>query len=310
MSLPKIKVIGIGGSGGNTISRMVKEGISGVDFIAVNTDAQALKACLAPQKVLIGENITGGLGTGMDVRLGEKAARASYNRLKEIVSGAEMVFLTCGLGGGTGTSTIPILGQIAKTSGALTLAVVTLPFSFEGVQRQKIANWGLSNLENKVDTLLCIPNDKLFNLVSPQSTIENAFWVCDGVLREAVKGISDLISLPGIINVDFADLRGILENSGRALLGIGRARGEKRAFSAANMALHSPLLDFSIKDAQGILFNISGNDDLTLSEVNLAANFIKNTAPSGAKIIFGVSEDPTLQKGEIKITLIATSKTK
>jgi cell division protein FtsZ len=310
-NIPKIKVVGIGGSGVNAISRMIKEGITGVDLIAVNTDAQVLRASPAPQKILIGEKATGGFGTGMDVRLGEKAARESYDKLKEALSGAEMVFLTCGLGGGTGTAGLPILGEIAKELGALTIGVVTLPFSFEGVQRKNIASLGLRKMEGKVDSLLIIPNDKLLNLTGPNLTVENAFWICDGVLREAVRGISDLISSPsGLINVDFADLRGILKNSGRALLGIGRARGEKRAFAATNMALHSPLLSFSIKEAQGILFNIAGRDDLSLWEVNLAANFIKSTAPPGAKIIFGVSEDPTLQKGEIKITLIATSKTK
>ena len=308
MNIPKIKVVGIGGSGVNAISRMVKDGISGVDLIALNTDAQVLKACRAPQKILIGRKITGGLGTGMNVRLGEKAARESYDELKKALSGAEMVFLTCGLSGGTGTPGIPILGEIAKGLGALTVAVVTLPFSFEGLQRKRIANWGLQNLQGKVDTLLVIPNDKLLGLVTPDSTVENAFWVCDGVLREAVKGISDLISLPGIINVDFADLRGILENSGRAFLGQGCSRGEKRAMVAANMALHSPLLDFLIKDSQGILLNIAGREDLTLSEVNTAASFIKKVVGPRTKIIFGVSEDQTLEKGEIKITLIATSK--
>ena len=308
-NLMKIKVVGIGGSGVNTVSRMMKEKISGVELIAVNTDAQSLKNSPVPKKVLIGEKVTGGLGAGMDVKLGEKAAKESYDKLKEILSGGEMIFLTCGLGGGTGTAGLPILGEIAKSLGALTIAAVTLPFSFEGVQRKNIANLGLKKLEGRVDTLLVIQNDKLLNLAEPNLQIQKAFWICDGVLREAVKGISELISSPsGLISVDFADLKGILKSSGKALLGIGCSSGEKRAFSAANMALHSPLLDFSIKDAQGILFNIAGRDDLTLSEVNLAANFIKSAVPSGAKIVFGVSEDQALQKGEIKITLIATSK--
>ncbi len=305
-NIPKIKVVGIGGSGVNIISRMVREGISGVDLIAVNTDAQVLKVCPATKKILIGKKITGGLGTGMDVKLGEKAARESYAELEKVISGAEMVFLASGLGGGTGSAVTPILGELAKKSGALTIGVVTLPFSFEGLQRKNTANQALRRLEGKVDALLCIPNDKLLHLVGPNTTLDNAFWVCDGVLREAVRGISDLISLPGIINVDFADLRGILENSGRAFLGIGHSRGEKRAIAAANMALHSPLLSFSIENSQGILFNIASVGDLSLSEVNTAATFIKNVAGAGTKIIFGVSDDPTLEKGMIKITLIAT----
>ena len=306
-NLLKIKVVGIGGSGNNAINRMVKEGVSGVDLIAVNTDAQALKMNLAPKKILIGKKTTGGLGSGMDVKLGEKAARENYDELKESLLGSELVFLACGLGGGSGTSGITVLGEIAQSLGALTIAVCTLPFNFEGVQRKNIANTGLRNLEGKVDSFLIIQNDKLLQLVGPNSTISNAFWVCDGILREAVKGISDLISLPGIINVDFADLRGILKNSGRAFLGIGRAKGEKRAVAAAYSALQSPLLDFSIKESKGILLNIAGTDDLSLNEVNLAASAIKKQARAGTKIIFGVSEDFSLEKGEMKVTLIATS---
>lgn len=306
--VPKIKVVGIGGSGVNAISRMIKEGVSGVELIAVNTDAQVLKTCPTPKKILIGEKTTGGLGAGMDMRLGEKAARESYGALKEALAGAEMIFLTGGLGGGTCSGGIPILGEIGKSLGALTLAIVTLPFSFEGVQRKNVANQAFKALEKKVDSLLAIQNDRLLRLANPNTTVEHAFWLCDGVLREAVRGISDLVSLPGIINVDFADLRGILENSGRAFLGIGTAKGEKRAMAAASSALHSPLLDLSIKDSQGILLNIAGRDDLTLSEVNTAAGFIKKNSSPGTKIIFGVSEDPTLTAGEIKITVIVTSK--
>jgi len=306
---PKIKVLGIGGAGVNAISRMVKDGISGVELIAVNTDAQSLKMCGSPNKILIGQKTTGGLGAGMNVSLGQKAAKESYEVLKEALEGTEMVFLTCGLGGGSGTAGISILGEIAKDLGALTLAVVTLPFSFEGLQRRKIARWGLKNLENKVDSLLCIQNDKLLTLVGQNTTLEDAFWFCDSILREAVKGISDLVSLPGIVNIDFADLRGVLENSGRAFFGIGLAKGEKRAQVAANMALNSPLLDFSLKDSEGILLNIAGRDDLTLQEVDSAADFVKKNSHQGAKIIFGVSEDFSLERGEIKITLITTSKT-
>jgi len=308
-NLPKIKVVGIGGSGVNAVSRMQKEKIAGVELIAVNTDAQVLKVCSVGKKILIGRKTTGGFGTGMDISLGEKAARESYDELKRALEGAELVFLTCGFGGGSGTAGISVLGEIAKSLGALTVAIVTLPFSFEGTQRKNIANWGLKRLEGKVDTFLVIQNDRLLKLVGSATTLENAFWICDSILREAVRGISDLVSLPGIINVDFADLRSILMHSGRAFLGIGRAKGEKRALSAASSALQSPLLDFSLKDAQGILLNIAGNDDLSIAEVNMAATFIKKNAQPQAKIIFGVSEDNHLEKGELKITLIATSNT-
>ena len=308
MSMPKIKVVGLGGSGVNAVDRMTREGIPGVELIAVNTDAQVLKKSRVPRRILIGQKITEGLGTGMNPKLGEKAVKENFEELEKILSGAEMIFLTAGLGGGTASGGIAVLSEIAKKTGALTVGVVTLPFSFEGVQRQRIAKRALSDLEGRVDSLLCIPNDKLLKLINQNTPLENAFWLCDGILREAVKGISDLVSMPGIINVDFADLRGILGNSGRAFLGQGVAGGEKRAMAAANMALHSPLLSFSIENSQGVLLNIAGGGDLSLSEVNTAASFIKNIAKSGMKIIFGVSEDPKLEKGAIKITLIATSK--
>lgn len=306
--IPKIKVIGIGGSGVNAVTRMAKEGVAGVELIAVNTDAQSLKVCPVTKRILIGKEITQGLGAGMDVKLGQKAARESQEELRYAIQGAELVFLTCGLGGGTGSSGIPVLGELSKALGSLTLAVVTLPFSFEGIQRKIVANQALKALDGKVDALLTIPNDKLLGLVKANTSVQDAFWFCDGVLREAVKGISDLVSLPGIINVDFADLRGVLENSGKALLGIGRARGEKRALTAASSALKSPLLDFSFKESDGILLNIAGGGDLSLTEVNTAASFIKKSAQPRAKIVFGVSEDTSLKDGEIKVTVIATSK--
>ena len=304
---PKIKVVGIGGSGVNAINRMFKQGITGVELIAINTDAQSLRASPVANKVLLGRKATGGLGAGMNVSLGEKAARESYAELKEALQGAEMVFLTCGLGGGTGTSGIPILGEIAKKLDILTVAVVTLPFSFEGAYRRSVAQAGLRKLSGRTDTLLTIPNDRLLAISTPNSTVQNAFWICDGVLREAVKGISDLISLPGIINVDIADLKGVLANSGRAFLGIGKAEGEKRAMVAANQAMVSPLLEFSVKRASGILLNIAGGSDLSLAEVNTAATLVKQVVRRGTKIIFGVSEDPTLPSGELKVTVIATS---
>ena len=305
--LPKIKVIGVGGSGVNAVSRMHKSGVVGVELIAVNTDIQSLNISPVEKKILIGEKITGGLGAGMDIKLGEKAARESYEVLKQALAGAEMIFLTCGLGGGTGSSGIQILAEIAKNMGALTIAAVTLPFSFEGAYRKNIASQALKRLEEQADSLLVIANDRLLQLSGPSTTVEHAFWLGDSILREAVKGISDLISLSGIISVNLSDLRGLLEDSGQAFLGIGQAKGEKRATIAANMALNSPLLDFSLDEAQGILLNITGGDDLSLAEVNIAAGFIKQQAPNNAKIIFGVSDDPALAKGELKVIVIASA---
>lgn len=307
IKMPKIRVVGVGGSGVNAVSRMHKSGMTGVELVAVNTDVQSLNTCPVERKILIGEKTTGGLGAGMDVRVGEKAARESYEVLKQTLTGAEMIFLTCGLGGGTGSSGIPILGEIAKSLGALTVAVVTLPFSFEGQPRRIIANQALKRLEENVDSLLVIANDKLLMLSGPNTTVEHALWMGDSVLREAVKAISDLVSLNGIISVNLSDLRALLEDSGKAFLGIGQAKGEKRATTAATMALNSPLLDFALDEAQGILLNITGGDDLSLAEVNTAASFIKEQAPNNAKIIFGVSDDPSLPRGEIKVIVIASA---
>lgn len=303
--MPKIKVIGIGGAGCNTISRLSTFELKGVDLIAVNTDTQVLRECSAPKKILIGEKTTGGLGAGMDYRLGEKAAKESKEVLKRILEGTEIVFLTAGLGGGTGSSTAPIVGEIAKGLGILTVAVVTRPFSFEGSLRQRVANWGLKNLQRNVDAFLCVPNDRISKIIGKATSVEDAFLKIDRVLSDSLQGISDLLSFPGIISVDFADLEEILKDSGRALFGQGQAKGEQRAISAASMALQSPLLDFPIKKARGILFNIGGKD-LALAEVNTAANFMKKISWQKTKIIFGVSENRTLDKGEIKVTLIAT----
>lgn len=304
--IPKIKVIGIGGAGVNALSRMAKCGFNYIDLIAVNTDAQSLQFSRVPRRLLIGENVTLGLGTGMDVRLGEKAAKESKEKIKEILKGAEMIFLTSGFGGGTGSSCLPIIGEMAKNLGILTIAVITKPFSFEGIQRQRIANWGLRNLKGKVDSLICISNDKLLKIIGKNTSVEDAFWECDRILREAIQGISDLIFSPGIINVDLADIRGILKNSGEALFGQAKAKGENRAITAANEAIHSPLVDFPISKAKGILLNIAGGEDLSLFEIQEAADFIKKTVSPWAKISFGASEDKTLKKGEIKITIIAT----
>jgi len=300
-----IKVVGVGGSGTNTVSRMAKCLIRGVDLIAVNTDAQSLRFCKVKKKVLIGENITKGRGAGMDVSLGEKAVKESKGKIEELLREADMVFVACGLGGGTASPAAPIIAEVVKSLGILTIAVVTKPFSFEGAQRKRIANSALKNLKDKVDTLLVISNDKLLKLVNEKTKVSDAFWICDEILREAVQGITDLILVPGIINVDFADIKTIMKNSGRALFGVGRAKGEKRATEAALSAINSPLLDFSITGAKAALFNISGSD-LTLSEIAEAAEVITKNLNSQAQIIFGAVQDKKLKGGEIKITVIAT----
>lgn len=251
--VPKIKVIGIGGAGVNTVSRMAKCGFDYVELIAINTDAQSLRFSRVPHKLLIGENVTFGLGTGMDIGLGEKAIKESKEKVKEVLKGAEMIFLTSGFGGGTGSSCLPIIGGMAKNLGILTIAVITKPFSFEGIQRQRVANKGLRNLKEKVDSLICIPNDKLLKIVGKNTSVEDAFWFCDKILREAIQGISDLIFFPGIINVDLADIRGILKNSGEAFFGQAKAEGENRAVTAADKALHSPLVDFPITKALSLI---------------------------------------------------------
>ncbi|MBU4204874.1 cell division protein FtsZ [Patescibacteria group bacterium] len=267
---PKIKVVGVGGSGSNTISRMVKDSIQGIDLIAVNTDAQALRFCKAERKVLIGENVTRGLGAGMDVSLGRKAAEESKEKIKELLKEANMVFITCGMGGGTGSGASPIIAEVSKSLGILTIAVVTRPFSFEGEQRRKVANSAIEQLKDRVDALLVISNDKLLHLVDNKTTVSNAFWICDEVLREAVQGITDLVVLPGIVTVDMASILAIMKNAGTALFGVGKAKGENRAVEAAQKAINSPLLDSSISGAKRVLFNVSGQD-LGLAEISEVA---------------------------------------
>ena len=304
--IPKIKVIGLGGAGCNTVSRMMDCDLPGIELIGINTDAQALKQSRVVNKILIGENATQGLGAGMDYVLGEKAAQESSEQITQALDGADLVFLTAGLGGGSGTSAIGVAGDLAKNYlNILTIAVCTLPFSFEGAFRRKVAGWGLENLKNKVDSFLLIPNDKILKAVDPETSISNAFLKCDEVLIQAVLGISDLLSRPGIISVDFADLISILKNSGKALFGVGISKGEDRVVNAVNKALKSALLDAPSGGAKGILFNISGRD-LILSEANAGANFIKKAGDSNTKIIFGVSEDRGLEKGTVKVTVIAT----
>lgn len=302
---PQIKIVGVGGSGSNTISRMAKFSIQQVELIGVNTDAQALHFCKAHEKILIGKEVTRGLGTGMDMELGRLAGEEGREEIAAKLKGADMVFITCGLGGGTGSGASPIVAEVSKSLGILTIAVVTTPFSFEGEQRSHIAKKALENLRGKVDSLLIISNDKLLKVIDEKTTVTNAFQICDDVLREAVQGITDLILVPGIINIDFASVVSILQNSGNALFGVGRASGQERATHAAMSAINSPLLDFSIKGAKGILFSVFGND-VTLNEISKAAEIITKNVDPKAQIIFGAVKDSSLKKGELKISVIAT----
>lgn len=301
-----IKVIGVGGAGGNAIDRMVQCKMPGVELVAINTDVQDLKKIRADKKLQIGKQSTKGLGAGMNPEFGKKAALESKEELAEILKGSDLVFLTAGLGGGTGGGAIPVLAEIAKAQGALVIGVVTTPFAFEGAWKTRLAQNALGELEGKLDTLLIIPNDQILKIVSPETTVLSAFWQVDEVLREAVQGISDLISKTGIINVDFADLKSVMKNSGKAVFGVGQARGEKRMELALQMAFHSPLLSISPKGAKGVLFNVAGSEDLSLAEIQEAAENIKKEISPHAKIIFGALYDKSLKPGEVKITVIAT----
>jgi len=302
----RIKLIGVGGGGGNAISSMIVDGgIKGVEFIAVNTDAQALLLNKVEVKIQIGENLTKGLGSGGNPEIGRQAAEESRERLKEEIAGADMVFITCGEGGGTGTGASPVVAEIAKESGALTVAVVTLPFDFEGTKRRMIADEGIKNLKEKVDTLIVVPNQKVLSIIDKKTPILEAFKKIDSVLYQGVKGIADLITTPGLINVDFADVKTIMENSGTALMGLGMGSGEKRAMAAIKQAISSPLLDVNIEGARAVLFNVVGGPDLTMSEVDEIATIIKNTVDPEAEIIFGAVIDDKMMD-QIKITLIAT----
>jgi cell division protein FtsZ len=302
----KIKVVGVGGSGNNAITRMIDAKIKGVEFVAINTDAQALHNSKAQEKIHIGKNLTKGLGAGMNPEIGRQAAEENRDEIQEVLKGSDMVFVTCGLGGGTGTGAAPIVAETAKELGALTVGVVTKPFAFEGAQRRAIAEEGLANLKDRVDTLITIPNDKLISIIDRKTTLINAFRIVDDVLRQGVQGISDLITKPGIVNVDFADVRAIMEDSGSALMGIGIATGENRALEAAKAAINSPLLELSIDGAKGVLFNISGSSDLTMLEINEAAGIITENIDPNAKVIFGAVTDDQIRKGEIQITVVAT----
>lgn len=302
----RIKVVGVGGGGNNAISRMIDAKIKGVEFVAINTDSQALHHSKAGEKVHIGKNLSKGLGAGMNPEIGRQAAEENRDEIQEVLKGADMVFVTCGTGGGTGSGAAPVIAETAKELGALTVAVVTKPFSFEGAQRRAISEEALQNLKDRVDSLITIPNDKLLSIIDRKTTLINAFRIVDDVLRQGVQGISDLITKPGIVNVDFADVRAIMQDSGSALMGIGIASGENRSSEAARAAINSPLLELSIDGAKGVLFNISGSSDLGMLEINEAANIITESIDPNAKVIFGAVVDDQVKKGEIHITVVAT----
>jgi len=301
----RIKVIGVGGAGQNAVNRMIAEGLAGIEFISVNTDAQALLLSNASTRVRIGEKITRGLGAGGNPDVGRKSAEESAEELYEVIKGADMVFITGGMGGGTGTGAMPIVAQISKEVGALAIGVVTRPFSFEGSRRSQSAEGGIGKLKEHVDTLIVIPNDRLLQLVEKRASLQESFKLADDVLRQGIQGISELITVPGLINLDFADVRTIMSEGGAALMAVGRAAGEDRARKAAEMAISSQLLDITIDGARGILFNVTGGPDLSLFEVNDAAAIIKETAHPDVNLIFGAVIDPTMGD-EIRITVIAT----
>lgn len=301
----KIKVIGVGGGGGSALMRMIAEKLRGVEFIAVNTDAQALHQNTAPLKIAIGKTATRGLGAGMNPEMGRRAAEENANDIRSAIAGADMVFLTCGLGGGTGSGAIAEIAKIAREVGALTVAVVTKPFSFEGAQRKRISDEAYLELSEHVDTVITIPNDRVLQIIDKKTSLMDAFKIVDDVLRQGVQGISEIITIPGLINVDFADVKAIMQNAGSALMGIGRASGENRAVEAAKQAIASPLLEISIDGAKGILFTVTGSSDLAMYEVAEAAKIITGSADDDARVIFGANIDPTLED-EIRISVVAT----
>lgn len=302
----RIKVVGVGGSGSNAIDYMIDSGILGVDFISVNCDVQDLHRKKAEKKIHIGKNLTRGLGAGMNPEIGRRAAEETRNEIYDVLNNTDLVFITCGLGGGTGTGAAPVIAEVAKNQGALTLAVVTKPFSFEGAQRRLIAEEGLKKLIEVADTVIVIDNNRLLEIADKKTSLLKTFALCDDVLKNAIGGISELIIKPGIINLDFADVKAIMSEAGPAIMGIGRASGENRALEAAKKAISSPLLDISIDGAKNILFTVAGGEDLTLFEIYEAAKLITSLADSEAKIIFGAFYDNSLKKGEVKITVIAT----
>lgn len=301
----RIVVVGVGGGGSNAVNRMIQAGVHSVEFVAVNTDAQALARSDARHRIRIGEKLTRGLGAGGNPQIGQRAAEESQELIYDILKGADMVFVACGMGGGTGTGASPVVASIARELGALTVGVATKPFTFEGRKRMASADEGLNQLRQRVNTLITIPNDKMLSVIDKRTSLEQAFAVVDDVLRQGIQGISELITEPGLINVDFADVKAIMSEPGNALMAIGHGSGDQRAIDAANQAVASPLLDLSMEGARGVLFNITGGPDLTLAEINEAAEIINKAADPDANIIFGTVTNPQLGN-EVKITLIAT----
>jgi cell division protein FtsZ len=305
-SFARIRVIGVGGSGGNAVNHMVSEKVKGVEFIAINTDAQDLHHSQAKRKIHVGKNLTRGLGAGGNPDMGRRAAEETREEIANAIKGSDMIFITCGMGGGTGTGASAVVAKIARESGALTVGVVTKPFLFEGQERMRLAMQGIEELKREVDALITIPNDRLLAIVDRQTTVRSAFALCDNILKQAVEGISDLITMPGIINVDFADIRSVMENAGSALMGVGLSSGEKRAEEAARAAINSPLLEVSITGAKGVLFAVAGGDDLGMLEIQDAARVITESIDPHAKVIFGTIRDEKLKKNEVRVTVIAT----
>ena len=305
-SFARIRVVGCGGSGGNAINHMINSKIKGVDFVAINTDLQDLHHSLAKKKIHIGKNLTRGLGAGGHPDMGRRAAEETKEEIFDALKGSDMVFITCGMGGGTGTGAAPVVAASAREAGALTVGVVTKPFSFEGQQRMRQAEQGIENLKKEVDALIIIPNDRLLAVVDRDTSLKNAFALCDNILLRAVEGISEIITLPGLVNVDFADIKSVMENAGSALMGVGIASGEKRAEEAAQLAINSPLLEVSISGAKGVLFAIAGGDDLGMLEIQDAARVITESIDPNARVRFGAIKDEKLKKDEIKVTVIAT----
>lgn len=302
----RIKVIGVGGGGNKVIQRMMTSKIHGVEFVAINLDAQDLNVANAPTKILIGKNLTRGLGAGMNPEIGRQAASENKDEIQDVLKGSDMVFICAGFGGGTGSGASPVIAQIARDVGALTVGVVTKPFSFEGAARARIADEAWHVFKDNVDALITVPNDRILSIIDRKTPLLEAFAKVDDVLRQGVQGISDLITIPGLINVDFADVRTIMANSGSALMGIGSSSGEDRAIEAAKQAIRSPLLEVAIDGARGVLFNVSGGADMAMAEINEAAKIITDKIDPDAKVIFGAVQDDKLKKGEIKITVIAT----
>ncbi len=304
-TIARIKVVGVGGSGHNAIHRMINSGLSGVEFVAVNSDAQSLHHSKADKKIQIGKQTTRGLGAGMNPEIGRASAEENKEEIAEVLKGSDMVFVTCGLGGGTGTGAAPVVAEIAKEAGILTVAVVTKPFAFEGARRREIAEKGLEELKERVDTIITIPNDRILQIIDKKTSLLDAFRTVDDVLRQGVQGIADLVTTPGLINVDFADVKSVMSQAGSALMGIGKGTGENRAAEAAKAAIDSPLLEVSIDGAKGVLFNISGGKDLGMYEVDEAAKIITKSVDADAKIIFGAVIDEALTD-EVRITVVAT----